>query len=201
MLIEHGDASPILAEDVYVAPTAVVSGDVRLAKGCRVLFGAVITADGGPVDLGENCIVMENALIRGRSGYGSRLGNHVLVGPHSHINGAVIDDDVFLATGVSVFPGAQIEARAEVRINGVVHVNSRLEADAIVPIGWVAVGDPATLFPPQAHEEIWAVQRELDFPSTVFDVDRSEPGSTRMHEITRRYSELFGRHHQDRIVE
>ncbi len=200
MLIEHEDASPILADDVYVAPTAVVSGDVRLAKGCRVLFGAVITADGGPVELGENCIVMENAVLRGRSGHGTRLGNHVLVGPHSHINGAVIDDDVFLATGVSVFPGARIEARAEVRINGVVHVNTRLEADATVPIGWVAVGDPATLFPPEAHEEIWAMQRELDFPTTVFGVDRPEPGSTRMHEITQRYSELFGSHLEDRIT-
>ena len=200
MLIEHENASPILADDVYVAPTAVVSGDVRLAKGCRVLFGAVITADGGPVELGENCIVMENAVVRGRSGHGTRLGNHVLVGPQSHVNGAVIDDDVFLATGASVFPGAEIEARAEVRINGVVHVNTRLEADATVPIGWVAVGNPAILFPPEAHEEIWALQRDLDFPATVFGVDPPEPGSTKMHEITQRYSELFGRHRQDRIM-
>ena len=201
MLVEHDGESPVLADDVYVAPTAVVSGDVRLGKGCRVLFGAVITADGGPVELGENCIVMENALVRGRSDYGSRLGNHVLVGPHSHVNGAVIESDVFLATGVSVFPGARIETRSEVRINGVVHVNSRLQADTTVPIGWVAVGDPAKLFPPEAHEEIWDIQRQLDFPTTVFGVERPEPGSTIMPEITRRYSQQFGRHLKDRVIE
>ncbi len=44
------------------------------------------------------------------------------------------------------------------------------------------------------------MQRELDFPTTVFGVDRPEPGSTRMHEITRRYSELFGSHLEDRII-
>jgi len=201
VLIEHDGADPSVADDVYVAPTAVVSGDVRLGKGCRVLFGAVITADGGPVELGEDCIVMENALVRGRSGNASRLGNHVLVGPHSHINGAVVEDDVFLATGVSVFPGARIEARAEVRINGVVHVNSRVEADTTVPIGWIAVGDPAMLFPPDAHDEVWEMQRELDFPTTLFGVGRSEHGSTRMPEITRRYSVLFGSHTEDRVIE
>lgn len=201
MLIEHDGTSPSLADDVYVAPTAVVSGDVRIGRGCRVLFGAVITADGGRVELGENCIVMENAVVRGRPDHRTRLGNHVLVGPHSHINGAVIEDDVFIATGVSVFPGARIGTRSEVRISGIVHVNTRIEADTTVPIGWVGVGDPAMLFPPESHEEIWAVQRELDFPGTVYGVDRPEPGSTRMHEITRRYSQMFGRHLKDRVID
>lgn len=201
MLIEHDGAQPQIADDVYVAPTAVVSGDVGLAKGCRVLFGAVITADGGPVELGENCIVMENALIRGRRDHPTRIGKHVLVGPHSHINGATIEEEVFLATGVSVFPGARIEARVEVRINGVVHANSRLTSDTTVPIGWVAVGDPATLFPPDDHEAIWQIQRGLDFPTTVFGVERPEPGATIMPEVTRRYSALFRSHLNDRVVD
>lgn len=143
---------------------------------------------------------MENAVVRGRPGHRTRLGNHVLGGPHSHVNGAVIDDDVFIATGASVFTGARIEARSEVRINGVVHVNTRTETGSTAPIGWVGVGDPASLFPPESHEEIWAMQRELDFPGTVYGVDRPEPGWTRMREITRRYSQLFGRHLNDRVI-
>lgn len=201
MLIEHDGSTPTLGDDVYVAPTAVVSGDVRLGRGSRVLFGAVITAEGGPVVLGENCIVMENALIRGRAGHPATMGNRVLVGPHSHINGAAIGDDVFLATGAAVFPGAQVGARAEVRINGVVQINTRIESDTTIPIGWVAVGDPASLFPPEAHDEIWEIQRDLDFPATVFGVDDSAGGLTIMPEITKGYSDLFGRHQADRIIE
>ncbi len=200
-MIEHDGTAPRVADDVYLAPNAVVSGDVRIGRGCRVLFGAVITADGGPVVIGENCIVMEHSLIRGRPGHSCRLGEHVLVGPHSHINGAVIDDNVFLATGSSVFPGALVGARAEVRINGVVHVNSRLEPDTTVPIGWIAAGDPATLFPPGSHTELWQVQRELDFAGTLYGVSPGRDSSTLMPEITRRYSELFGRHREDRVLE
>ena len=128
------------------------------------------------------------------------MGNHVLVGPHAHVNGARIDDNALLATGCSIFPGAEVGARSEVRINGVVHVNSRLDADTVVPIGWVAVGDPADVFPPEAHEKLWAIQRDLNFPGTVFGVERTGDGSTDMPEITRRYSELFGQHLNDQIV-
>jgi gamma-carbonic anhydrase len=202
VLSEHDGVAPRIAASAYVAPTAVVSGDVIVGPDCRILFGAVLTADGGPVHLGERCIVMENALIRGRSGHPASLGDHVIVGPHAHLNGAVIEDDVFLATGASVFPGARIGARSEVRIGAVVHVNSALPADGLVPIGWVAVGDPAQTFPPERHEEIWAVQRDLDFPGTVFGLERPEEDSLQsLHpEITRRYAELFGRHREDRLL-
>jgi carbonic anhydrase/acetyltransferase-like protein (isoleucine patch superfamily) len=203
VLIEHDGKRPQVAASAYVAPTAVVSGDVTIGDDVRILFGAVVTADGGAVELGERCIVMENALIRGRAGHPVRIGKHVIVGPHAHVNGAQIEDDAFLATGVSIFPGARIGARAEIRINGVVQVNTVVPADGLVPIGWVAVGDPAEAFPPARHDEIWAIQRELNFPMTVFGVERPAEGSLQtLHpEITRRYAELFGRHRDDRILD
>lgn len=93
-----------------------------------------------------------------------RLGDHVLVGPRACLTGCTVDHDVFLATGSTVFNGARIGARSEVRVNGVVHLRTRVPPDTTVPIGWIAVGDPAQLFPPDEHERIWAVRKELDFP-------------------------------------
>jgi hypothetical protein len=48
-------------------------------------------------------------------------------------------------------------------MNGVVHLRSELAPHTVVPIGWVAVGDLAQLFPPERHEEIWAIQEPLNF--------------------------------------
>jgi gamma-carbonic anhydrase len=84
-------------------------------------------------------------VVRDRQDHPTRIGRHTAVGPHAHVNGAVCGEAVFLATGASVFPGARIGAGAEVRINGVVHVNSVLADAAVVPIGWVAPGDPAQI--------------------------------------------------------
>jgi carbonic anhydrase/acetyltransferase-like protein (isoleucine patch superfamily) len=198
MLIEHEGKRPQVAESAYVAPTAVLCGDVTVGPDSRILFGAVLTAEGGPIEVGERCIVMENAVVRGRQTHPVVLGDHVLVGPHAHVNGARVEHDVFLATGVSVFPGAFIGHGSEVRIGAVVHVNSRLPEGTTVPIGWIAVGDPAELFPPNAHDELWPIQRRMDFPRTVFGLERAE---ATMDRVSARYAERFGRHRDDVVID
>ncbi len=197
MLLEHRGARPVVPESAYVAPSAVLCGAVTLGERARVLHGAVLTAENGEVRVGADVVVMENALVRGRAAHPAVIGDAVLIGPHAHVNGATIEDEVFVATGVALFPGATAEAGSELRVRSVLHVNSRLAAGAVLPIGWIGVGDPARLFPPDRHEEIWEIQRDLDFPGTVYGVPRGTP----MREIMARQAEFFGVHRDDRIVE
>jgi carbonic anhydrase/acetyltransferase-like protein (isoleucine patch superfamily) len=178
----HIDAS------AWVAPTAVVTGDVSIGPHSRVLAGAVVTGDLGPVRIGEDVVVMEHALLRGRAQHPLSIGSAVLVGPHTHLNGTTVEDEVFVATGASLFPGSRAGTGAELRINSVLHVNSELAPGTVVPIGWIAAGRPAQLFSPDRHEELWAVQEPLDFPGTVYGV----PRGTSMREIMRRQCEAFG---------
>jgi carbonic anhydrase/acetyltransferase-like protein (isoleucine patch superfamily) len=196
MLLEHRGRRPVVPESAYVAPSAVLCGAVVLAEGSRVLHGAVLTAENGDVRLGRNSVVMENALVRGRADHPALIGDAVLVGPHAHVNGATVEDEVFIATGASLFPGAVAGAGAELRINSVLQVNSRLEPGAVLPIDWIAVGDPAQLFSPDRHEELWEIQRGLDFPGTVYGV----PRGTSMRDIMARQSEYYGAHQEDRLV-
>ena len=160
----------------------------------------MLTAESGPVEIGARCVVKENAVIRGTKRHPVRLGDHVLVGPQAYLTGCTVADDAFLATGAAVFNGAEIGERAEVRIRGLVHLKTRLPADATVPIGWIAVGDPVRILPPERHDEIWAAQEPLDFPGAVFGVARAAPGASAMPEITRRYTRLLARHRDDRIL-
>jgi carbonic anhydrase/acetyltransferase-like protein (isoleucine patch superfamily) len=152
-----------------------------------VLYSAVLNGDLGPVVIGSDVVVMEHALLRGRPGQPVQVGDAVLVGPHTHLNGTIVEDEVFVATGVSMFPGSVAGTGAELRINSVLHVNSRLEPGTTLPIGWIAAGDPAQLFSPDRHDELWAVQEPLDFPGTVYGV----PRGTSMRDIMRRQSEAF----------
>lgn len=197
MLIDYDGRTPSIAESAYVAPNAVIRGDVRIGPGTAVLFGAVITDEGGAVEVGSDCVIMENAVLRGTPKNPLHVGNRVLVGPHAHVIGCRVEDDCFLATGSSVFNGVRLETGVEVRINGVVHINSRVTRDSVVPIGWVAVGDPAEILPPDQHEAIWEVQSRLDFPGTVWGTDRSVPQG----ESTKRFARALLRHNRDRIIE
>lgn len=198
MLIAHEGLAPTVHPSAYVAPNATLSGDVRVGPGCRVLFGAVLTAEGGPVELGEGCIVMENAVLRGTRRDPLTIGRQVLVGPTSYLTGCTVADEVFLATGARVFNGARIGPRSEVRINGIVHLRTVLPADSMVPIGWVAVGDPVRILPPDDHEAIWAVQKDLDFPGYVFGLDRPGDGESLMPAISARFGRALARHTDDR---
>ena len=170
-----------------VASSAVLTGDVMLGPGARVLAGAVLDGTRGPIALGEDTVVMEHAVLRGRAGHPVTVGDAVLIGPHTNITGARIEDEVFVATGACVFAGAVVGARSELRIHAVLQVNSTLPPDTVVPIGWVAAGDPAQLFPPERHDELWEVQRGLDFPGTMYGV----PRGTSMREIMRRVSGAY----------
>jgi gamma-carbonic anhydrase len=195
MLITHRGAQPVVDPSAYIAPNAVLCGDVHVGAGARILFGAVLTAEDGRVDVGNRTVIMENALVRGRDATPARLGDDVLVGPHAHVNGAVVEAGAFLATGAAVFPGAVVGTGSEVRIHAVVHVNSKLAPDTTVPIGWIAAGDPAQLFSPDRHDELWAVQEPLDFPGTVYGLPRDATA----HERMTRQSAWFGAHRNDRV--
>lgn len=201
MLLEHQGKSPQIHESAYVAPNAVICGDVTIGENSRVLFGAALVADGGPIDVGANCIIMENAVVRGTPRHPTRIGDHVLVGPRAYLTGCTVEDNVFLATGATVFNAARIGTRSEVRINGVVHLKTHLPPDSLVPIGWIAVGDPAEILPPQNHEKIWAIQEPLNFPRTVFGLERAPSGGTIMPELTTRYARALGRHREDLLLD
>lgn len=201
MLVDHRGKRPDIHDSAYVAPNAVVCGDVTIGGNSRVLFGAVLVAEGGPVVVGSHCIIMENVVIRGTPRHPTRIGDHVLVGPRAYLTGCTVGESVFLATGATVFNGACIGTRAEVRINGVVHLKTILPADAVVPIGWVAVGDPVEILSPENHNGIWAIQEHLNFPRTVFGLERVPAGETIMPELTRRYTRALGRHGGDRILD
>jgi carbonic anhydrase/acetyltransferase-like protein (isoleucine patch superfamily) len=197
MLVSHAGKSPRVDATAFVAPNAVVCGDVTIGPGCRILFGAQIIAEGGSIEIGKECIVMENAVLRSTGRHSLKVGNNCLFGPSSHVVGCTVEDEVFVATGAAVFHAARLGKGCEVRINGVVHLKTEVEPGGTVPIGWVAVGAPAQILPPHEHDAIWERQRPLNFPLTVYGFDRAEAD---MVKITRSLSGILAAHKDDETL-
>ena len=131
-----------------------------------------------PLVIGDNVLVgsarLFDGLHRGRRSLHCHRGNGVQRGPHRR--------------------------RAEVRVNGIVHLRTVLAEGATVPLGWITVGDPAEILPPQEHERIWAIQKSLDFPRYVFGVERPPEGQSIMPQVMPRYAKALLHHCGDRIV-
>ena len=200
MLTSHAGQSPKVDPSAWVAPDATVCGNVTIAAGARVMHGARLIGEaGGAITVGRDCIMMENAVIRASRRHGCTIGDNCLIGPNAHVVGATLESQVFIATGASIFHGAHLGRGCEVRVHGTVHLRTRLEPGATVPIGWVAVGDPARILPPDQHDAIWAVQQPLDFPEWVYGFDRNTPDL--MVQVTRRLSAALGAHAEDGAVD
>ncbi|MBW2412119.1 MAG: gamma carbonic anhydrase family protein [Deltaproteobacteria bacterium] len=197
MIISHEGKAPQIDPSAVVTPTATICGDVTMGPNCRIMHGAAVIAEGGSITIGEQCIVFENAVIRSNQNHSAEIGNYCLIGPNAHVVGCTLEDSVFIASGAAVFHGARACEGSQVRINGVLHIKSRLEANAVVPIGWVAVGDPARIFSPDKHDQIWAIQKPLNFPLTVYGYDR---GVASMQKITGRLAENLASHRDDSIL-
>jgi uncharacterized membrane protein len=103
MLLEHNGERPKVHLTAYIAPNATLCGDVTVSKDSRVMFGAVLTAEGGPVRIGDTCVVMENAVIRGTKRHPTSIGDNCVVGPRAHLVGCQVGDNAFLATGSTSF--------------------------------------------------------------------------------------------------
>lgn len=113
--------------------------------------------------------------------------------------GATLEEDVFVATAAAIFHGTRVGRGAEVRVHATVHLRSNLPPGSTVPIGWIAVGDPIHILPPERHDEIWAVQKPLDFPDWVYGLARETPDL--MRRVTERLSGTLGAHAGDTVLD
>ncbi len=196
MEFRHRENVPSVDPDAYVASTAVLSGQVRVGPGSCVLHGAVLSADGGAVEIGANCVIMEHAVLRGTPRHPLTIGDHVLAGPHSYLTGCTVGDEVFIATGAMVFNGAQMGRASSVALGGAVHIGCMVPPQTRIPIGWVAVGDPARLYPPGEAGNIRAGLEEAGgFLPFVFGADPAADRSQQMRSAMRRYASFLSRSH------
>jgi carbonic anhydrase/acetyltransferase-like protein (isoleucine patch superfamily) len=202
MKIRHRETTPSVDPEAYVAPTAVLSGQVTVGPGSCVLHGAVLSADGGSVEIGANCVVMEHAVLRGTPRHPLTVGDHVLIGPHSYLSGCTVGDEVFIATGAMVFNGALMGQASSVALGGAVHIGCVVPPQTRIPIGWVAVGDPARLYPPEQADDIRAGLEDAGgFLPFVFGTDPAADRSEQMRTAMGRYASFLSRsHHGDEPV-
>ncbi len=201
MIIRHLNKDPKISRTSYVAPNAVICGDVYIGENVRVMFGAQIIAESSAITIGDNSIILENAVIRGTENHSVSIGVNCLIGPNSHLAGCILEDNVFIATGASIFHRALIKNGSEVRINAVVHLKTVVPENTTIPINWVAVGDPMAKFSPEDHEQIWEIQKRYNFPTIVYGIARPKKNESKMPEVCKVMSERLSTHFSDEQID
>src|SRR3970040_467207 len=119
MLIEYEGRRPQIAEDVFVAPTAVLIGDVRVETGASIWFGAVLRADHGTIVIGAGSSIQDNVTM------------HV---PEQSFT--IVEENVTVGHG-AVLEGCRIGARSVIGVNAVVLAGAEIGEEVMVAAGSV----------------------------------------------------------------
>ena len=136
-IVELDGQAPTIGEDVFLAPTAIVTGEVRIAERANVWFGAVLSGDASHIEIGARSSVQDNAVLHCAEGLPTVVGADVVIGHAAMLEGCVIEDGAVIGMGAIVLQRARIGPRAMVAAGAVVSEGRELRG------GVLAAGVPA----------------------------------------------------------
>jgi gamma-carbonic anhydrase len=132
------DCHPSFDESVWIAPTAVVVGDVTLGNDASVWYGAMLRGDVHYIRIGARSNVQDLAVVHvSRGTHPCVLGADVTVGHSAIVHGCTIEDDCLIGMGAVVLDGAVIGA------GSIVGAQALVTRDTIVPPRSLVLGAPA----------------------------------------------------------
>jgi len=130
--------TPRIGEDTFIAPNATLVGDVEIGNNCSIWYQAVLRGDVGKIQIGDYSNVQDGAVIHATYGKSdSIIGNRVTIGHRAIIHGCIIHDDVLIGMGSIILDNAIIESGAIVAAGAVVLENT------VVTRGSIWAGVPA----------------------------------------------------------
>ncbi|MFF7985668.1 gamma carbonic anhydrase family protein [Streptomyces sp. NPDC007901] len=147
LIVGIGGREPRIEDEVFVAPTASVIGDVTLKAGASVWYGAVIRGDVETITVGAQANVQDNATLHADPGFPVRIGERVSIGHNAVVHGATVEDDCLIGMGATVLNGAVIGA------GSLVAAQALVPQGMVVPAGSLVAGVPAKVRRELSEEE------------------------------------------------
>lgn len=204
MLIRHRGAEPTVDPTAYVAPNATLVGDVRVGAHARIMYGAVLDAEGARISVGDYSIVSENAVLRATAVTDApvSLADHVFVGPHATVLGATVHRYAYLAASTTVLQLSTVGAGACVAVGALVHARTVVPDEFFVSPHSTAVGDPVRVFAPDRIDDLAEAIAAVGFADAAFGVrTRWTDRIDRYREATEVRAAEYAAHAQDTIVD
>ncbi|MCC6515006.1 MAG: gamma carbonic anhydrase family protein [Chitinophagales bacterium] len=154
LILPCREKTPIIGENCYLAPNATIIGDVEMGNDCSVWFNAVIRGDVNSIKIGDKVNIQDGAVLHCTFEKTKlNIGNNVSIGHNALVHGCTLEDNVLVGMGAIVMDNCYIEKNALIAAGAVVLENTRVEA------GSIYAGVPAKKVK-QVSEEVFKDQNE-----------------------------------------
>lgn len=128
---------PTIAEDVFIAPGAMVIGNVTIHEGASIWYNAVVRGDSAPIVIGRRTNIQDNCTLHVDADAPLTIGDECTVGHGAIVHGATVGDRVLIAMNAVVLSHAQVGS------NTIIGACSLVGEHKSIPEGVLAVGVPA----------------------------------------------------------
>jgi gamma-carbonic anhydrase len=146
--------APTIADDVFIAPGAVIVGDVEVGAGSSIWFNAVLRGDVAAIRVGRGTNIQDLSLLHVDCGNPCIVGNNVTIGHNAIVHGTVLEDDVTIAMGAIVLSRSHIGRGAVIAAGAVIPEGMQVEPGALM------AGVPAVMkrsLNPERREQLAAI--------------------------------------------
>jgi carbonic anhydrase/acetyltransferase-like protein (isoleucine patch superfamily) len=137
MEFELGGRRPKVHPDAYIAPTAVLIGDVEIEAGASVWFGAVLRGDEALIRVGEGANIQDNAVIHCAENLPTLIAKDVTVGHSAQLEGCVVEEGALVGMGATMLQRSRLGAGSMLAAGAV------LQEGRQIPPRHLAAGVPA----------------------------------------------------------
>ena len=131
-LVPFRNRQPQISENVFIAPGAILIGDVHVASGASIWFNAVLRADHEPIYIGTNSNIQDGAVLHIEHGLPVFVGKNVTVGHAAVVHSATVDDGVLIGMNATILNGAHIGAGCVVGGNALVTENAQFKPNSLI---------------------------------------------------------------------
>ena len=128
----------------YIAPDAVVTGDVKLENNVNIWYGAVLRGDCGAITVGEGSNIQDRCVLHEET----VIGKNCTIGHGAIVHGCTIGDNTTVGMGAIVLTGAQIGE------NCIIGAGALVTGKTIAPAGSLLLGSPAKVAKPVTAEQV-----------------------------------------------
>lgn len=156
MIIEYRGKRPKVDPSAFIAPSAVLIGDVEVGPQSSIWFGAVLRGDNGPIRVGARTSIQDNAVLHVSEGGTTVVGDDVTVGHCAVMEDCAIEAHALIGSNATLLNGCRIGEGSLIAAGSVVGQR------ATIPARVVAAGAPATVKKPLEGEAASWIEMSSD---------------------------------------
>jgi carbonic anhydrase/acetyltransferase-like protein (isoleucine patch superfamily) len=133
LILPFEGKTPRIHDSAFIAPGAVIVGDVEIGPQSTIWYNCVIRADINAVRIGARSNVQDGSVIHVESDYGDGghptiIGDDVLIGHMAIVHGCILENRAFVGMGAIVMDGCVIEGDAMLAAGAMLTPGKRLPA-------------------------------------------------------------------------